>query len=363
VDDVLYIGTGSSVDGLAWSSIDLANTAINRSFADSSPIAALGNNQNWQRLGDVEAIPGIMTTVFESVGAVDPEMLGDLGSLAGSSSLGDLGSLLGDLTSTMQLTQTGRLLIEPGTQLLRGISVVNAFDLGDMAAISGLDTLGQSDMGNGGNTTTEILFRNFNVDHAFSAPASATPMSSSQLSAAQAASGGGGLGTFITAYFITESSTIVGDALDTMDPTALVGSLLGGMDSNALGGLLGGMDSNALGGLLGGMDSNALGGLLGGMDSNALGGLLGGMMGSTGSSADVPITERGAISVGQTVTGNLAAGTRDQWTLTLNAGQNVQINMDADFDTVLELNGPDGLQVASNDDFNGLDSQITYQAP
>lgn len=380
VNNVLYLGAGPSVDALVWNSLDLNTTPITRSFANSSPIALQGANQNWQRVQDVEIIPGISTTFFESVSTVDPSaQLGDLSSALGSTSLGDLGALLGDSTlggtdmsgmlgsmlggmiSGVQVTQIGRLLIEPGTQLVRGIAMIDEVSLGDASAGTGLDTLGQGGPVTGSSTTTEILFLNYNIDHAFAAPPNATPMTPDQINEVVSASGDS-LGTLITQYFITTGSTAVTDSLSGMDSNALLGSVLGGMfggmDSNALGG----MDTTMLGGLLGGMDSNALGG----MDSNALlGSILGGMMGSSdfGSSVDNPVTVRGAVEIGQTVNGNLTSGQSDGYTITGTAGNAVQIALNAQFDTYLELRDAAGDVVESNDDFDGLNSQITFTYP
>lgn len=383
VDNVMYIGAGPSVDALVWTSLDLNTTPISRSFANSSPIALLGSNQNWQRVQDVEVIPGITTTFFESVSAVDPSaQLGDLGALMGSTTLGDLGALLGDSTlggtdmsgllgsmlggmvSGVQVTQIGRLLIEPGTQLVRGIAMTDEVNLGDAAAGTGLDTLGQGGPVSGSSTSTEVLFLNYNVAHAFAAPPNATPMTPDQVNEVVSASGDS-LGALITQYFINTGSTAVTDSLSGMDSNALLGSMLGGMlggmDSNALGG----MDSNMLGGLLGGMDSNALGG----MDStlgNILGGLLGGtgdFSGTFGSTVNNPVTVRGAVEIGQTVNGNLTSGQSDGYTITGTAGNAVQIALNAQFDTYLELRDVAGQVIASNDDFDGLNSQITFTYP
>lgn len=86
---------------------------------------------------------------------------------------------------------------------------------------------------------------------------------------------------------------------------------------------------------------------------------------SSGSSGGDQREERfaGTINVGQSVTGSLTEGTRDAWTLVVQGGQAIQINMDAGFDTYLELYGPDGREIARNDDYNGLNSQINVTLP
>ncbi len=82
--------------------------------------------------------------------------------------------------------------------------------------------------------------------------------------------------------------------------------------------------------------------------------------GSTSGTTD--LTGR-AIAIGESAGGTLVAGQRDTWQLNAAGGETVQINMDADFDTYLELYGPDGVLVAQNDDFNGLNAQITATLP
>jgi hypothetical protein len=69
-----------------------------------------------------------------------------------------------------------------------------------------------------------------------------------------------------------------------------------------------------------------------------------------------------AIAIGARA-GTLIAGQRDTWRLDAAGGETVQINMDADFDTYLELYAPNGVLIAQNDDFNGLNAQITATLP
>ncbi|MGQ9910723.1 MAG: SUMF1/EgtB/PvdO family nonheme iron enzyme [Candidatus Flexifilum sp.] len=82
--------------------------------------------------------------------------------------------------------------------------------------------------------------------------------------------------------------------------------------------------------------------------------------GSTSGTTD--LTGR-AIAIGESAGGTLIAGQRDTWQLNAAGGETVRINMDADFDTYLELYAPDGVLVAQNDDFNGLNAQITATLP
>ncbi len=67
----------------------------------------------------------------------------------------------------------------------------------------------------------------------------------------------------------------------------------------------------------------------------------------------------GTITIGQTVTGSLNQS-QQTWTFSGNAGDVISIEMNStDFDTYLELNGPNGQQVAFNDDGGpGLNSFI-----
>lgn len=54
-------------------------------------------------------------------------------------------------------------------------------------------------------------------------------------------------------------------------------------------------------------------------------------------------------SVGQNI-GDLASGTRDGWTIDLTEGQALTVETDAIWDTVLSVRGPNGAEVAFNDD-------------
>jgi hypothetical protein len=58
----------------------------------------------------------------------------------------------------------------------------------------------------------------------------------------------------------------------------------------------------------------------------------------------------GTIAVGETVTGVLAAGARDAYRITVAAGETFTIDMEAGFDTFLELRDASDAVVASNDD-------------
>jgi hypothetical protein len=76
---------------------------------------------------------------------------------------------------------------------------------------------------------------------------------------------------------------------------------------------------------------------------------------------EIDIAPPGAIRSGESVTGRLAAdSTGDRWTFTGSAGDTVTIVLSsAAFDTVVELRGPNGGVLTSNDDYAGTDSQIT----
>ncbi len=56
------------------------------------------------------------------------------------------------------------------------------------------------------------------------------------------------------------------------------------------------------------------------------------------------------LELGQTVSGSFRNNNYDIWTFNGTSGQVVSITMTGDFDTYLELYGPDGVQVAYNDD-------------
>ncbi|MGQ9910535.1 MAG: LCCL domain-containing protein, partial [Candidatus Flexifilum sp.] len=336
VDDVLYIGMGSSVDTLTWNSLDLSTIPLDRTFTDLTPMAAQGDQQNWQRMQDVSVIPDVATTAFESVISTGPIGSGveNLGSLLQGEAGSLVQSLVGSIGSEVQVSQIGRLLVEPGAQLIRGFSMLDVVDLSPSAG-STTDMLGQGGPATGTSTFTEIVFVNYNVDHAFVAPANATPMPPDQAGSVMA-SATGGLGTFITQYFLTEGATMATNALEDMDPEALLGGMFGGM----------GTDADALGGLLGG--------LFGGMA---------GAGGEFGSAVSNPVMIARSIAIGETLDGNLVSGQSDGYLIDVTAGTTVQIDMTADFDTYLEIRDASGMQVAYNDDFNGLNSRITYTFP
>ncbi|MEW6566629.1 MAG: pre-peptidase C-terminal domain-containing protein [Chloroflexota bacterium] len=67
----------------------------------------------------------------------------------------------------------------------------------------------------------------------------------------------------------------------------------------------------------------------------------------------------GTIAPGQTVSGTLALVSGDEWTFSGTSGQVVTISMYADFDTYLELYGPDGSLLTEDDDSGeGTQSRI-----
>lgn len=71
------------------------------------------------------------------------------------------------------------------------------------------------------------------------------------------------------------------------------------------------------------------------------------------------------IAVGETVTGTLAAGARDAYRITVAAGETFTIDMEAGFDTFLELRDASDAVVASNDDRGDgtLNSRIVVDNP
>ncbi len=72
------------------------------------------------------------------------------------------------------------------------------------------------------------------------------------------------------------------------------------------------------------------------------------------------------IGIGETITGSLAAGARDAYTLTLTAGASLVMDMDSTaFDTYLELRDLTGLLIAENDDRGDgtLNSRLRIDLP
>lgn len=72
-----------------------------------------------------------------------------------------------------------------------------------------------------------------------------------------------------------------------------------------------------------------------------------------------PRAQGGSLDYGDSVSGRLD-GTQDEWTFSGSTGDTITISMESrDFDTLLELIGPDGTRVARNDDGgSGLNSLI-----
>lgn len=72
-----------------------------------------------------------------------------------------------------------------------------------------------------------------------------------------------------------------------------------------------------------------------------------------------PGTVNRTLEYGDRVTANLINGIADRWTFKATVGDEVIIGMNSgQFDTYLELVGPNDNKVTFNDDFNGLNSQI-----
>jgi hypothetical protein len=90
-----------------------------------------------------------------------------------------------------------------------------------------------------------------------------------------------------------------------------------------------------------------------------------GMLPPTPSPVPTPVpTQAGSLRIGDEVTGDLAWGGRDAWTLEVEEEALLDITLSArqtdQLDTYLYLLGPDGVEIASNDDsFAGTDSALT----
>jgi hypothetical protein len=83
---------------------------------------------------------------------------------------------------------------------------------------------------------------------------------------------------------------------------------------------------------------------------------LGSVTSITGEATVVP---QGAIEPGQSIDNTLETGSNHHYTFAAGASLNVTITLTStEFDPFLELLGPNGEMVASNDDFEGLNSQI-----
>lgn len=76
----------------------------------------------------------------------------------------------------------------------------------------------------------------------------------------------------------------------------------------------------------------------------------------------------GSLVLGETVMGELSAEAPEMtYTFEGEAGQVVQIQMVVDWESMLDpslvLLGPDGMELAANDDFSGLDAMIVMELP
>lgn len=85
-------------------------------------------------------------------------------------------------------------------------------------------------------------------------------------------------------------------------------------------------------------------------------------------SVRAPQPPSNTISCNQSVSGSLGLNEQDKWTFYGNGGQNVRISMESTtgLDTYLELRGPSGGLIASNDDINApydLSSRMQVRLP
>ena len=76
--------------------------------------------------------------------------------------------------------------------------------------------------------------------------------------------------------------------------------------------------------------------------------------GSTSTPVTPPSSSGGrTLTMGGTASGNLVAGNRDSWSFQASSGQTLTISMNGEFDGVMDLLGPNGAQLTSDDDSGG----------
>lgn len=395
----VYVGSGpfgTMLPDMTWEGFE-AGPAFRLTLGDANPITEMAQyGATWSRDDSVRTpdIPSnivFYTSIFQTNSPMATAM-GMLGGMAGGSqSESVMGALMGSMfgagmDSSMPGTATTRAMVtlDTNAQRIAGLSTLSAvgFDMSNMMG---------SDMLSGMVGTTSQQYNGVNLrfheyDHDFynQAPPSFTPMSPGRANAIRNLSGLG-LQGMMAAHFLPQavtgllsgSNTASADAPDASDildsmlgqtttassQTDMIAGLLSGMMGGAMGGSgsSGGSSSDPMMGLLSGMMGGMMGGSGSSGSSDAMMGLLSGLMGSGSGSSSAPAgaTGGGAIEIGQTVSGRLS-NSRDEWTFSGTAGTVVNISLDGTFDTYLELYGPSGSMVASDDDGgSGLNSLIS----
>lgn len=325
VDDVAYFGMGDSLDALTWRDLPLEQV--------DNPVFTFDQLSIYGGIGDAaltELAPmasaewtvapastsrGDAATEFASV--VENMNLTEVAQDSGAADL--IGGLLDGMDGIANITT--QIFIDPASgqfvELASFINVTMGGMMGDMGDMGDDEADPFADMfadlfGDMGATIeTSIYFTGVNTGISVSAPTSEEAVTDIP-SGMRDAAANGNVVAFMAEYFT--------DSLDDV--------MAGGADD-----LFGGMF---------GMDDD-MGDMFGDFG-------FGGDM-YTGHCSDRGEIEAGTIDFGQSLTGNLTAGQNDLWTFTGSAGQMVTIAQDSsEIDAYLELLGPAGQGIASNDD-------------
>jgi|GEM_PF-2077100 len=315
VDDTFYFGSGDDLENLTWQSAPANGVELTFGDAVSQAFASGGFDDAWQREDGTTSLPGgTEAVVFTATINIEESLAEAMALMGGASESGDMGFDLGGLLEAMGGAGIGEaagtaetsvaLLVSPEGDLLGlGTQSIVAFD---MASLMGLGDLGVEITGSGGtqlgmSSTNNfgVLFHSVNDDLTITAPEDAEPMSSADAGTVQSFAGSGLYG-LLTGYYTMQAA--MGGITDFGNDTTFTFS----------------------------SDATEL-------DN---------------------VNVIGPIEFGETIVADLEMGVVDGYTFEGEEGSAVQINMNADFDTYLELFGPDGTIVTYNDDFNSLNSQI-----
>ncbi len=334
VDGNVYIGTGAvntTLESLTWQSAQASGGLGVRqgfplnfysnlpSIADAwmrettTPTAlgeaAVFTSTSSEQGNAMHALALLGTAMGGTTGGADTSGLG-------TDMLGDLGGMFEGMTGAVENVAT-LLVTADGQPAGFGVSLTVTTDmssmLGDLTDTTGQDTgLGDLDLGSlfGGSgmgfdvvNQYRVVFTSLNQPVSIAAPTDAASLDPT-LASMLAGFAPGGLFGLVNAYFPQQGLQMLAS-----DPESLLGQF--GSTNNLF-----------------------------------------------GSSSTATRVDRGVIEPGQTVNGTLETGTSNTYTFTAPDATGVVIALSADFDTYLELENASGEQIASNDDYNGLDSQI-----
>jgi len=306
VDGMLYFGSGETVDERTFSSITLAeypDTEADLSFGGMGGSFAVD-------LADAEWTTSSAdgATVFTAETSFDLSDPAFLDTLVTGEAAGLVSGLAGEgLQGTITINNS--VSVDPTTGFLLAVntSTIVTFDMEALIAEMGDDAEMFGDMlsGDGGVTITlNAAFSDYNGSFEITAPDEAEAMDTFTAESALTAASDG-IPALISSYFST---------------------LATGSDAGLGGGGGGFVDNTYYGNC---------------------------------TTDQRTYIEGGSISLGETVSGDLAESEAATWTFSGTAGEVVSIAMNSGpLDTYLELLGPDGAGVAGNDDFSGLNSRI-----